>query len=46
MKSINIGELKLDDQILAFDANLLIWMKCRVDQIDKYLVNLNIWKEI
>lgn len=40
MKKVNTENLEPGDQILAFDLNLLIWIKCRVNQIEKYLITL------
>lgn len=45
MKSINVENLKAGDLILVYDSGLcklspMEWIKCRVDQIDKYLVTL------
>ena len=40
MKSINVEKLKPGDRIFAFDFNLCIWMKCKIIQIEKYLITL------
>ena len=37
---INIEKLKVDDVILTYDPILLIWIKCKIAQIEKYLITL------
>lgn len=40
MKPINIETLKTGDIITAFDANLRKWCKCKIIQVEKYLITL------
>ncbi|MBA7537718.1 hypothetical protein ES705_29987 [subsurface metagenome] len=40
MKVIIIEKLKVGDIILAYDSEFFKWMKCRVNQVEKYLVTL------
>lgn len=40
MKTINIEKLKTGDKIMWFDLYQLKWIKCKVNQIEKYLVTL------
>lgn len=36
----NIEKLKVGNIILAFDANLLTWTKCKIVRIKKFLITL------
>ena len=40
MKKINTERLEPGDKILAFDSNLCKWFKCKIIQVEKYLVTL------
>ncbi|GAH56169.1 unnamed protein product [marine sediment metagenome] len=40
MGPINTEKLKVDDMILTYDPTLLIWIKCKIVQIEKYLITL------
>jgi hypothetical protein len=40
MKSINIETLKPGDIITAFDASLQKWYKCKIIQVEKYVITL------
>ncbi|GAI36786.1 unnamed protein product [marine sediment metagenome] len=40
MKQITIEKLKPGDQIFAFDWSLQKWIKCKVNQIEKYVITL------
>ncbi len=40
MEKINTEKLKPGDKILAFDANLRKWFKCKIIQVEKYLITL------
>lgn len=40
MEKINIESLKTGNEIMTYDANLRKWIKCKIIQVEKYLVTL------
>ncbi len=40
MERINTEKLKAGDKMMWYDSNQLKWIKCKVNQIEKYMVIL------